>query len=306
MVKLRSFPPALAGRYPGQSSRPGTLRCPAIVHLDPARHATVRSLHGGITEKPGTEFPWGGIGPDSNDYMPGAGISYRQQTMSLVPSRNPPAAPAPSAAEKVRQECADLATAQTRGELGSKIALLVLRHSPEDIQQMTRNFGKKVRDLSPEYRNQLTRKINEHLLGTYQAIRLRNQQGSFTSMTDPLTPHQRSYWEMVAGQCASGDDGSIRLRFLNYLLAAFCMMVGQEPGHPAGTPFPGGDTVQLIDGVWYCPVREKAGDVDAALCPFCPALQTPGIGYLRPPVNGSGHRKQEFIDHMHRHHHFNG
>ena len=62
----------------------------------------------------------------------------------------------------------------------------------------------------------------------------------------------------------------------------------------------------LLSGVYYCPVREKANDVDAALCPFCPALQTPEIGYLRPPINPSEHRKQEFIEHCHKFHNFNG
>ncbi|HII99107.1 MAG TPA: DUF2115 domain-containing protein [Methanoregula sp.] len=207
--------------------------------------------------------------------------------------------------DQITAECKELGNAATRGELGAKIAVLVLRHSPVDIQQMRRNFGKKIQDLSPEYRERLTLKINEHLLGTYQTIRLRQQQGAFGKMTNPLTPLQQSYWEMVAGQCTSGG-GDSRIRFLNYLLAAFCMFVLNEPGHPVGTPFPGNDTVQLIDGIYYCPVREKAGDVDAALCPFCPALQTPDIGYLRPPVGGSEHRKQEFIEQIHRHHHFNG
>jgi uncharacterized protein (UPF0305 family) len=206
---------------------------------------------------------------------------------------------------QIAEECRDLQQAATRGELGEKIAVLVLRHSPADILQMKRNFSKKVQDLSPEYRDQLSLKINEHLLGTYQTIRLRNQQGAFSSMMEPVTPLQKSYWEMVAGQCTAGE-GNPRIRFLNYLLAAFCMFVFGEPGHPVGTPFPGGDTVQQIDGVYYCPVREKAGDVDAALCPFCPALQTPEIGYLRPPVDGSEHRRQEFIDNCYRYHNFNG
>ena len=73
------------------------------------------------------------------------------------------------------------------------------------------------------------------------------------------------------------------------------MFVQGLPGHPVGMPFPGGDKVEVIDGIYYCPVREKANDVDAALCPFCPALQTPEIGYLKPPVNASKNRKQEFI-----------
>ena len=226
--------------------------------------------------------------------------------MSHLPFWNPSAAAGGTASDDVRRECENLGRITTRGELGRAIARLVLIHSPTDIQQMKRNFGKKVQDLSPEYRDKLTRKINEHLLGTYQTIRLRNQQGSFNAMMKPVTDLQRSYWSMVADQCGSGSDSSIRLRFLNYLLAGFCMVVEHEPGHPVGTPFPGGDSVQLIEGVYYCPVREKAGDVDSALCPFCPALQTPEIGYLRPPVEGSEHRKQEFIDNCYRYHNFNG
>ena len=206
---------------------------------------------------------------------------------------------------EIAGECLDLQQATTRGDLGAKIATLVLRHSPNDIQQMKRNFGKKVQDLTPEYRDLLTKKINEHLLGTYQTIRLRNQQGAFGAMTEPVTPLRKSYWEMVSAQC-TGEDSNPRIRFHNFLLAAFCMFVQNEPGHAVGTPFPGGDTVKLIDGVYYCPVREKAGDVDAAICPFCPALQTPAIGYLKPPVNASEHQKQEFIRNCHDFHNFNG
>jgi uncharacterized protein (UPF0305 family) len=206
----------------------------------------------------------------------------------------------------ITSECRDLQHAATRGELGTKIAVLVLRHSPGDIQQMKRNFGKKIAELTPEYRDRLTNKINEHLLGTYQAIRFRYQKGLFSSMKNPVTPAQKSYWDMVIGQCTSPGDSNPRIRFLSYLLAAFCMFVLDEPGHPVGTPFPGGDTVQLIEGIYYCPVREKAGDVDSALCPFCPACQTPVIGYLRPPVDGSEYRKQEFIDNCYRYHNFNG
>lgn len=225
--------------------------------------------------------------------------------MSLFPFGQKDSGTTNDQCSQIATECKDLARATTRGELGAKVAVLVLRHSPVDIQQMQRNFGRKIQDLTPEYRERLTQKVNEHLLGTYQTIRLRQQQGAFGAMTEPLTPLQQSYWEMVAGQCTA-NGGNVRIRFLNYLLAAFCMFVLNEPGHPVGTPFPGNDTVQLIDGVYYCPVREKAGDVDAALCPFCPALQTPEIGYLKPPVGGSEHRKQEFIEQIHRHHHFNG
>jgi uncharacterized protein (UPF0305 family) len=208
-------------------------------------------------------------------------------------------------AEQVRSDIVHLRTARTRGELGTLIAGIVLRFSPNDIQQMRQNFREKIRDVTPEYRDRLEAKITEHLLGSWQALRLMQQQGLFVLAKEPLPGDVNAYWDMVAVQCrGEGDD--VRLRFLKFLIAAFSLFVQDEPGHPVGTPFPGGDTVQCIDGVYYCPVREKANDVDAALCPFCPALQTPAIGYLKPPVNGSGHRKQEFIRNCHEFHNFNG
>jgi uncharacterized protein (UPF0305 family) len=114
-----------------------------------------------------------------------------------------------------------------------------------------------------------------------------------------------AFWKMVAMQCTTGDDED-RLRFQKFLLAGFCMFVQGLCGHPVGMPFPGGDKVEVIEGVGYCPVRTKANDVDAALCPFCPALPTPEIGYLRPTVNASRHRKQEFIQNCCDFHTFNG
>jgi uncharacterized protein (UPF0305 family) len=219
--------------------------------------------------------------------------------------------PAPAdvstSSDTIRRQCRELQEANTRRELGERIARLVLAHSPAEIQRMKRNFETKVQDLSPDYRDHLTKKIAEHLLGTFQRIRLAQQQGTFRAIHAPVLDEQKKYWAMVAGQCTDekGADGP-DLRFLKYLLAGYCMLVLDEPGHPAGTPFPGGDRVEFMDGVYYCPVREKANDVDAALCPFCPARQTPGIGYLQPPIGPSEARKQEFIDNCYRYHNFNG
>ena len=205
----------------------------------------------------------------------------------------------------IQADCTTLQDQKTRGELGAALAKIVLQYTPKDIRQMEQNFGRSVRDLAPEYRKELEEAITAHLLGTYQAIRLMEQQGVFRTLTAPVTKNEQAYWEMVAAQCRPGT-GDLRLRFLKFLLAGFAMIVKQEPGHPVGMRFPGGDRVQEIDGVYYCPVRDKAGDVDAALCPFCPAEQTPEVGYLRPPVDGSEHKKQEFIDNCYRYHNFNG
>ncbi|MEN6397138.1 MAG: DUF2115 domain-containing protein [Methanoregula sp.] len=208
-------------------------------------------------------------------------------------------------AAAIREDCARFKTMQSRGELGAALARVVLLYSPRDIRQMEQNFGDSIRDLAPEYKKKLEAAITGHLLGTYQAIRLMDQQGTFRTQKEPLKDTEVAYWDMVIARCRPGP-GDIRLRFLKFLLAGFCMIVQKEPGHPVGMQFPGGDKVELVDGVYYCPVREKQGEVDAALCPFCPARQTPAVGYLKPPVKGSEHRKQEFIDNCYRYHNFNG
>ena len=223
--------------------------------------------------------------------------------MSGTPSY-PPARPA--AAETIRSECGRLAGQETRGTLGDSIARLVLAYSPRDLNRMQGNFSEKARAIDPAYRKRLEETVAAYLNGTYQTIRLMARQGSFAGMGGPVPDGNREYWAMVAAQCAAGDDGVLRLRFLKYLLAGFCMLVQGIPGHPAGMPFPGGDTVELVDGVYYCPVRVKANDVGSALCPFCPARQTPEVGYLKPPAGGSEHRKQEFIRNCYDFHNFNG
>ncbi len=208
--------------------------------------------------------------------------------------------------ETVSSECDALRSKKTRGELGQAIAAIVQTYSTKDIEKMRWNFSGSIREFGPEYRKKLEETITGHLHGTYQSFRLMNQQGSFARMREPLAAGAGDYWKMVVSQCSAGGDEQIRLRFLKFLLAGFCMFVQGLPGHPVGMPFPGGDKVEVIDGMYFCPVREKANDVDTALCPFCPALQTPEIGYLRPPVNASEHRKQEFIRHCHDFHNFNG
>lgn len=208
--------------------------------------------------------------------------------------------------DQIARECAILASKTTRRSLGEAIAALVLTYSTRDLQEMRRNFAMTIRDFNPDYREQLETTITGHLNGTYQALRRMHELRTFTNMQENLARGAAAYWAMVATQCSAGDRAQIRLRFLKFLLSGFCMFVQGLPGHPVGMPFPGGDRVTLVEGVYYCPVREKASDVDSALCPFCPALQTPEIGYLKPPVKASEYRKQEFIQNTYEHHHFNG
>lgn len=233
-------------------------------------------------------------------------IGKEPETLMPLFRRSEPAASQDSA-DTICRQCRELKTAKTRGQLGTGIARIVLMHSPKEIQQMKQNFVTKVQDLSPEYRNRLTAKIAEHLLGTFQRIRLDEQQGRLKTLDQPVKEDQRHYWDMVERQCSDESDADRpALRFLKYLLAGYCTLVLDEPGHPAGTPFPGGDEVEFTNGVYYCPVRDKESDVDSALCPFCPAKQTPSIGYLRPANRPTERNKQEFIDNCYRYHNFNG
>ncbi len=104
---------------------------------------------------------------------------------------------------------------------------------------MKQNFSNKIQDITPEYRDQLDKKDHRTPAGNLSAIRLLQQQGVFKTMHEPVTEQQKKYWDMVGEQCrdnARGDAPAIR--FLKYLLAGFCMLVLNEPGHPAGTPFP--------------------------------------------------------------------
>ncbi len=206
----------------------------------------------------------------------------------------------------ISDACIRLASLPLRGELGKAVADIVLTYAPNDLKRMKVNFSDKIETFSPDYKRELEESIAAFLDGTYQAIRLMNQQGSFEAISQPVREDARTYWSMVKEQCSSDDDAKNHLRFLKFLLSGFCMFVLEIPGHPVGMPFPGGDKVDVIDGRYYCPVRTKAHDVDAALCPFCPAEQTPEVGYLKPPVKASKHRKQEYIRNIYDYHHFNG
>ena len=85
----------------------------------------------------------------------------------------------PAGGVTIAQKCQDLPQAKNRGDLRACIALLVLQQSPVEIQRMKQNFSNKIQDIAPDYQDRLAKKITEHLWGTYQRIRLFQQQGVF-------------------------------------------------------------------------------------------------------------------------------
>ncbi len=209
----------------------------------------------------------------------------------------------------ISEECRKLANLHIRGELGTGISKIVQNYTQRDLKRMEWNFSESVRGIDASYKKKLEKTIREYLYQTWEKIRLLSQQGGFLPMKDELSKKAAEFWVMTASECEKNCDVNqevCRIRFLKYLLAGFSIYVLEVPPHPVGMPFPGGDAVSLTDGVYFCPVRDKAGDVDSALCPFCPAKQTPESGYLKPPVKGSEHRKQEYLRNTFDFHHYNG
>ena len=130
---------------------------------------------------------------------------------------------------------------KTQGELGKAIASLVLSYSTRDLQQMRWNFSGAIQDINPELRKKLEETITGHLHGTYQALRLMDQQGSFTPYERTcLQRMRREYWKMVVVQCSAGDAEQVRLRFLKFLISGFCMFVQDLPATRSACRFPAG------------------------------------------------------------------
>ena len=119
-------------------------------------------------------------------------------------------------AAAIQKDCARFVALRSRGELGAALARVALMYSPRDIRQMEQNFGNSPGS-SPEYKKELEEAITGHLLGTYQCIRLMDQQGTFRTHDEPVTDAEGAYWNMVADRCRPGT-GDLRLRFLKFLL----------------------------------------------------------------------------------------
>jgi len=61
------------------------------------------------------------------------------------------------------------------------------------------------------------------------------------------------------------------------VVSTYTAFVKEEPIHPVGTRFPGGFTLQLVDGVYLCPVKDKQKDTPSALCRFCVSVQDKSV-----------------------------
>jgi hypothetical protein len=177
-----------------------------------------------------------------------------------------------------------LCSVRTRGELGAVITGEVQKFSLFELQVIGGRMYAEVEKLPSPYRERIRPYFTEQLFGAHHRLIAMHRSGQFSRMTAPLSDPATfvEFCRMLPLGCFLQNDqseGNIhfrnpRNRLFYYLMAAFTMFVLDEPGHPAGMPFPGGFTVEKrVDG-YYCLIRDKEKEIFWSICNFCPAKQT--------------------------------
>ncbi|HUK37742.1 MAG TPA: DUF2115 domain-containing protein [Methanomicrobiales archaeon] len=171
---------------------------------------------------------------------------------------------------------AKMRRAASKRALAELVAGEVATYTLHDLQQLRGSVEHDLRHVPPHYRAKLEPRMMEHLFGTHHAIMLRYRREGFHDLRGPVEGKIGEFCDLLLGLPDRDDrDGrDLRLVLLYYLIAAYTIFACGLPGHPVGTPFPGGFLVEEKDGTYYCPVREKEDEVETSICPFCPAEQS--------------------------------
>jgi uncharacterized protein (UPF0305 family) len=162
----------------------------------------------------------------------------------------------------------------SKNALAALIADEVATYTLHDLLNLRASVERDLRHVPQHYRAKLQPRMMEHLFGTHHAIMIGYRRGRFGDHQEVPGEKIGEFCDMLIGLPDRDDERDIRLVFLYYLIAAFTIFVCELPGHPVGTPFPGGFLVEERDGTYYCPVREKEDEVETSICPYCPAEQS--------------------------------
>ena len=174
----------------------------------------------------------------------------------------------------IRRVCARLRSATTRAELASTLYREVSGYSLFDLQALRGRVERDLQSVPAGYRQRLYPRVMEMLFATHHTLISTMRRSDPDLPDEPLAQEFQDFCGMVERTCLAGKEGEQHLELLYFLLAAFNMFVLDRPAHPVGTPFPGGFKVEIRNGEYLCPVRERADDVENALCPYCPAKQS--------------------------------
>lgn len=144
-------------------------------------------------------------------------------------------------------------------------------YSVFDLMKIQGYLENECRYLPPKYRNKYKKKISEHLFSNFLAIisnmESENQELNMKQYKEFLTNFQNRLDKMT-------DEDLPQMMVLYHLLAIYNIFITCTPPHPEGTPFPGGFFIEKIGDEYYCPVKDKQGDNDEAICRYCVAIQS--------------------------------
>ncbi|TAJ45680.1 DUF2115 domain-containing protein [Methanofollis fontis] len=189
--------------------------------------------------------------------------------------------------ERIRRTARRIGACTTRGELGSVLGEEAGRYTLHDLQRIGGGIKREVDPLPEPYRSQVRPYFEAQIFGAYHRLMHAHRSGSFRSMDDPIADPDRfkEFAALIEEGCLreSGKSGtdfgfSDPLHSLfYYLVTGYLMFVENGPGHPVGTPFPGGFVVEQRGDEYFCPIRDKEQDVPFSICNVCPAHQMEGV-----------------------------
>jgi uncharacterized protein (UPF0305 family) len=176
-----------------------------------------------------------------------------------------------------------LAPARTKGELGELLSEEIIKYTLHDLQVIGGKLHTESIRLPRSYRNQISPYLIDQIFGGYHRFMTYHRSGRFQTMIEPISDLDRflKFCEIIPIGCTHHDDTISRMpipytlkhRLFYYFITAFTMFIRDHPGHPVGTPFPGGFKVEDRNGKFYCLIRDKEKEIPYSICNFCPAVQ---------------------------------
>jgi uncharacterized protein (UPF0305 family) len=188
--------------------------------------------------------------------------------------------------ENIERISSEMLSIEIRGALAEYLAEELLKFSMYDLQMIGARVRYDIEILPETYREKLRPYAEEWFFGRYHELITKYRDGDFSKYSAPVhdIDTYRNFCMMIPEGCFKADvnlpsfipdDRFPSFSLFYYLLNAYAMFVLEEPGHPVGTPFPGGAVVRKTAGKYYCPIREKEEEIPNSICNFCPALQDP-------------------------------
>lgn len=174
----------------------------------------------------------------------------------------------------IRRTCASLRSSKNQRDLAVALYREVSAYSLFDLQAMRGRVERDLRSVPAGYRQRLYPLMMEMLFATHHALISAARRPEAEIPERELAGDFPNFCGMVEKTCLAAREEEQHLKLLYFLLAAYNMFILDLPAHPVGTPFPGGFSVEIRNGEYLCPIREKADDVENALCPYCPAKQS--------------------------------